>query len=260
MNRPAESTQARKRAPTRPPPRLPRNFISLAACGYDLFVRENLSRHADRIAAFLNALRSGGDADGRGNRASGFRLELNDQPALFVRRCRRGGAMRHLFDDLYFGANPRPLVELRVAAEALRRGIPTVEPFGAAVRWVAPLAYRGFFITRAAAGMTLWEFIRTDDDPHVRGHVLANARSALEAVSRGGLFHPDLNLNNLFVTRHRESFDVVVLDLDKARLFDHPLGPAMRRRMRTRIAASAHKLDPAGRFLDAHALKILIGN
>ena len=260
MNRTSTGTPPKKHAPIRPNPRLPRNFISLPAGGYDLFVRDNLSRHTGRIAAFLDALRAAPGAEGSGNRASGFRFELDGEPAMFVRRFRRGGAIRLLVDDLYFGNVPRPLVELRVAAEAIRRGIPTVEPLGAAVRWVAPLVYRGFFITRAATGMTLWEFMRADDDPHVRGHVLSEARAALEAVWRGGLFHPDLNLNNFFVTRHRESMGVIILDLDKARLFDHPLGPAMRGRTRRRIAASARRLDPGGRIIDAHALKVLIGS
>jgi hypothetical protein len=165
--------------------------------------------------------------------------------------------MRRVLDDLYFGFRPRPLSELIVTAEAARRGVPLAEPMGAAVRWVAPGLYRGFFITRAAAGMTLWEFLRTDDDPSVRAHVLERAREAIETMLREGLHHPDLNLHNLFVTPHGESFAVIILDLDKARLRGRPVSGAARRRIAARLLRSARKLDPRGRFLDSAALSIL---
>ena len=156
--------------------------------------------------------------------------------------------MRLLLDDLYFGRHPRPLTELWVTAEARKRGMPLAEPIGAAVRWVAPGLYRGFFITRAAAGMTLWDFLRTDDDPNVRVHVLQRAREAIETMLREGLHHPDLNFENLFVTPHGESFAVIILDLDKARLHDRPVSGAARRRIAARLMRSAHKLDPRGRL------------
>jgi len=111
-----------------------------------------------------------------------------------------------------------------VAAEAAQRGVPLAEPMGAAVRWVAPGLYRGFFITRAAAGMTLWKFLRTDDDASVRTHVLERAREAIETMLQRGMYHPDLNLDNLFVTPHGESFAVIILDLDKARLSGRAIG------------------------------------
>ncbi len=72
-----------------------------------------------------------------------------------------------------------------------------------------------------------------------------------------GLFHADLNLHNLLVTQARESFTVIVIDLDKARLFDAPLSAAMRRANAARLMRSARKLDPSGQFLDAAALSIL---
>jgi tRNA A-37 threonylcarbamoyl transferase component Bud32 len=105
--------------------------------------------------------------------------------------------------------------------------------------------------------MTLWEFVKTDDDPTVREHVLEQARAAIDTMHDKGLFHADLNLHNLLVTQVRESFTVVILDLDKARLVDAPLSPAMRRANAARLLRSARKLDPSGKFLDAAALSIL---
>jgi len=72
-----------------------------------------------------------------------------------------------------------------------------------------------------------------------------------------GLSHADLNLHNLLVTQAGESFTVRILDLDKSRLYDSALSPAMRRANLRRLARSARKLDPAGKYLDAAALSIL---
>ncbi|MGH7934269.1 MAG: lipopolysaccharide kinase InaA family protein [Candidatus Binataceae bacterium] len=194
---------------------------------------------------------------GAGNRNSGIVVRLDGGPDLFARRSRRGGLIRFLLSDIYFGARPRPVRELTVAAEAYRRGIPIAEPMGAMVNWVAPAAYRGAFLTRAMAGMTLWEFMHTDDDARVRAHVLEQARRAIDTMHRRGLFHADLNLHNLFVTQAGESFTIVIIDLDKARLFKVPL-PARRRRLNfARLTRSARKLDPHGHYLDPHALAIL---
>jgi hypothetical protein len=233
-----------------------RDFIRLSAGPYQLHLCADLARHAAALAMRLPGLASMGSA-GAGNRGGGFRLALEGGPELFVRRARRGGAMRLVLDDLYFGLRPRPVRELLVTAEAARRGVPVAEPLGAAVRWVAPGLYRGFFITRAISGMTLWEFVRADDDPDVRAHVLGRAREAIETMLRCGLHHPDLNLHNLFVTPRGESFGVIILDLDKARLRRSPLPGRARRRIAARLMRSARKLDPEGRYLDAAALSIL---
>jgi tRNA A-37 threonylcarbamoyl transferase component Bud32 len=107
--------------------------------------------------------------------------------------------------------------------------------------------------------MTLWEFLKTDDDPTVRSHVLGQARAAIDTMHKQGLFHADLNLHNILVTQARESFTVIIIDLDKARLYDAPLPAAMRRANAARLVRSARKLDPSGRFIDAAALAILQG-
>jgi Lipopolysaccharide kinase (Kdo/WaaP) family len=232
------------------------DFPRFSAGPYQLYLRADLTPHAGALVDALREL-SATNAIGAGNRGSGFRVALAGGPELFVRRCHRGGAMRLLFDDLYFGLHPRPLRELMVAAEAAQRGVPLAEPMGAAVRWVAPGLYRGFFITRAAAGMTLWKFLRTDDDASVRTHVLERAREAIETMLQRGMYHPDLNLDNLFVTPHGESFAVIILDLDKARLSGRAIGGFARRRIAARLLRSARKLDPRGRFLDTAALSIL---
>ncbi|MGH7001336.1 MAG: lipopolysaccharide kinase InaA family protein, partial [Stellaceae bacterium] len=119
--------------------------------------------------------------------------------------------------------------------------------------------YRGAVLTRALAGMTLWEFLQTDDDARVRAHVLELARRAIDTMHRGGLFHADLNLHNLFVTPAGDSFAVVILDLDKARLFPAAISARQRGQNLQRLMRSAHRLDPAGALFSPAALAILTG-
>jgi 3-deoxy-D-manno-octulosonic acid kinase len=221
-----------------------------------LYLRRDLARSAPAMFAMLGRRNAAG---GAGNRMGGFPIKLADGLELFVRINRRGGFAQLLSRDVYLGVRARPVRELAIAAEAGRRGIPVAEPIGAAVEWVAPIAYRGAFVTRALTGMTLWEFVRTDDDPYVRGHVLGQARQAIDKMHRLGLFHADLNLHNLFVTQSRDSFAIAILDLDKARLFAAPVSSAMRARNMARLRRSSRKLDPEGRYLDPRALELLSG-
>jgi uncharacterized protein len=219
-----------------------------------VYLRRDLAVRAPAIVASLSEL---GSAEGAGNRLSGVALKLDDGTGLFARISRRGGLVRLILKDLYVGMRARPVRELEVAAEARRRGIPVAEPIGAMVEWVAPFIYRSAFLTRALPGMTLWKFLRTDDEALVRTHVIEQARQALDTMHRQGLFHADLNLHNLFVTKVHESFAVTILDLDKAQFFRAPLPARMRARNLGRLRQSARKLDPEGRYLDSRAVELL---
>ena len=234
------------------------NFSAFKIGRRELVIHRDIAPQAAEIVQRLGELASAAEA-GAGNRRSAFRLKLAGGLELFARRGRRGGMIGSILGDVYVGIAPRPLNELALTVEAMRRGIPVAEPMGAMIEWIGPALYRGFCLTRAVRGMTLWEFVKTDDDPIVRGHVLGQARAAIDTMHKQGLFHADLNLHNLLVTQARESFSVIIIDLDKARLFDAPLPAAMRRANAARLKRSARKLDPSGRFLDAAALAILQG-
>jgi 3-deoxy-D-manno-octulosonic acid kinase len=231
-------------------------FGSVAFGRLVLNLRNELLPHAPAIAERLLAWRAGG-VPGVGNRRSGFRVSVDGVPELFARAVRHGGLLRGISGEIFFGFRTRPLSELTVASEAYRRGVPTAEPMGAMVEWLMPGVYRGFFLTRALAGMSLWEFVRTDDDPLVRRHVLERTRAAIESMHRHGLWHADLNLHNLFVTHRGDEFAVLILDLDKARLGDHPLSAGLRRNNHARLLRSIRKLDREGRYFDREALEIL---
>ncbi|MFZ2060614.1 MAG: lipopolysaccharide kinase InaA family protein [Candidatus Binatus sp.] len=232
------------------------NFTTFKVKRRELVIHRDIASQAARVMRELGELTSAVEA-GAGNRQSAYRLDLGDGRGLFARRCRRGGLIASILSDVYFGITPRPLTELAVTIEAMRRGIPVAKPMGAMIEWLSPVLYRGFFLTRAVRGMTLWEFVKADDDPTVRRHVLEQARAAIDIMHSKGLFHGDLNLHNLLVTQARDSFSVIIIDLDKSRLFDAPVSVAMRRANAARLIRSARKLDPSGKFLDAAALWIL---
>jgi len=235
---------------------LVRDFLRLKLGSRRLYLHRALAPQAAPLGARLAALmRQSGR--GIGNRGGGFKVEVEGAPALFARCFRRGGLIRFLLSDLYFGAIPRPLRELKVSLAARRRGIALVEPMGALIEWVAPMVYRGCFLTRELEGMTLWQFLKIDDDRLVRTHVVEQARLTIDTMHRRGLYHSDLNLHNLFVTKIGESFTVVILDLDKARLDPPPLDHALIHNNLTRLARSARKLDPYERYLDSFTLSRL---
>jgi Lipopolysaccharide kinase (Kdo/WaaP) family len=223
-----------------------------------LVLHRDIARYAEAITRRLGEFTRASNT-GTGNRAGAFRLNVGDAPEMFARRAKRGGLIRFLLTDLYFGFDPRPLRELAVTVEARRRGIAAAEPMGAMVERAGFGVYRGFFLTRALAGLTLWEFLQTDDDPIVRELVLHQVREAIDAMHERGLFHADLNLHNVMVENASESFAVKLLDLDKARLENGALSSTRRRSNYARLIRSARKLDPRGKFIDAAALRILSG-
>ncbi len=199
-------------------------------------------------------LRSG--KKGAGNRESGYPIDVEGAPQLFVRRSRRGGMMSFL-GDLYIGFLPRMVHELNVISEARKRGVPTPEPMGAIVETVAPALYRGAVITKTIPGMTMWEFVKVETDPRSLSHVLRMARYSVDTMHEHGLMHDDLNLHNLYVSMAGDGFSVVLLDFDKAKLGSRPLSSFQRKRNLKRLAHSIRKLDPEGRYLNDASLKIL---
>lgn len=199
-------------------------------------------------------LRSG--KKGAGNRESGYPINVDGAPLLFVRRSTRGGLMRFM-GDLYLGFAPRMVHELSVISEARKRGVPVPEPMGAIVESVNAAAYRGAVLTKAIPGMTMWEFVKVETDPRSLSHVVRMARYAIDTMHEHGLFHDDLNLHNLYVSMAGDGFSVVILDFDKAKLMSRAVPRSQRKRNLKRLAQSIRKLDPEGRYLNDASLKIM---
>src|SRR5258708_6171090 len=124
------------------------NFSTFRIGRRELVIHRDIAPQAAQIMVKLGELTSAVEA-GAGNRKSAFRLSLDDGLELFARRSRRGGMTASILSDVYAGMTPRPLTELAVTIEAMRRGIPVAEPMGAMVEWIVPVLYRGVFLTRA---------------------------------------------------------------------------------------------------------------
>ncbi len=222
-----------------------------------LYLAPKIAADAELINRNLTSSRPATE-QGAGNRRSAFALTIAGLPPMFARRYRRGGLMRFLVSELYAGTSPRPLHELMITAAALQRGLPVVEPMGAIVESAGPYFYRGWFLTRALEGTTLWSLLLSGVEHDLRRAALAQARATIDQLHEGGLCHADLNFHNLFVCTGRPALRVVALDLDKARLYRGAL-PARRRRANfSRLARSARRLNTAGALLSREE-KGLIG-
>jgi 3-deoxy-D-manno-octulosonic acid kinase len=220
-----------------------------------LYLAPSVAMHAPAINCHLAAIGKL-PARGLGNRRGTVRVEIAALPPMFARRCRRGGMMRFLVSEAYTGLVPRPLRELVVTATARRRALPVVEPLGAGVEWLATGVYRGWFLTRALEGETLWQMLLRPAASVTRRQALEQARATIDRLHDGGVYHADLNFHNLFVSRGTPPA-VVALDLDKARLYPQPLPPALRRANFARLERSARKLMDAGAILAASERDIL---
>ncbi|MGO9059856.1 MAG: lipopolysaccharide kinase InaA family protein [Candidatus Binataceae bacterium] len=221
-----------------------------------LYLTSQLADRAQMIERRLTSLDPSG-AGAAGNRRSAMAITMDNLPPMFARRYRRGGLMRFLVAELYTGLTPRPLRELVVNARARQRGLPVVEPLGAMVELFGPCFYWGWFLTRALEGATLWNLLLAGGEAAMRRQALEQARVSIDRLHRGGLYHADLNFHNLFVRTSESSLQVVLLDLDKARLYPGPLTAALRRRNFHRLGRSALKLIKAGAFLTPEEATIL---
>jgi 3-deoxy-D-manno-octulosonic acid kinase len=222
------------------------------------YLAPEIADHAAAIDSFLTSINRLPQA-ALGNRRSAYPMAIAGLPPMFVRRYLRGGMMRHLSSELYLGQAPRPLHELAVTAAARKRGLPIVEPMGAGVQWVAPGVYRGWFLTRALEGETLWQLLLERRDPETRRAALIESRASIDRLHEGGLYHADLNFHNLFVCAGDPR--VVVLDLDKARLYPGALAARLSQANFRRLSRSARRLEQAGARLTSHERTTLgLGN
>jgi hypothetical protein len=236
--------------------RLRLDFVRSREGAYELYLAASLAPQSSALVRELSDLTRRSQR-WAGNRASASSLRLAGSPELVVRRGRRGGLMARVLSSIYVGRVPRVVVELVLAAEARLRGIPVAQPMGAVVEWIAPCVYRSFYLTRKEEGQTLWEFARTPTPAPERARIFDCAGGAIETMYRCGLCHADLNLHNLFVTRGDGKSRVIILDLDKARLYEHPLEPSRRARNQARLLRSVRKLDPHGKVLGPEDLSRL---
>jgi 3-deoxy-D-manno-octulosonic acid kinase len=170
-----------------------------------------------------------------GGRAPHPVVALPDGGRAVVRRYRRGGMVRHLNRDRYFGGD-RALDELR-ATEAARAGGVRAPEVIAAGKIDAFPGYRAMIATRLIPGVQhAATALHAGRD---KAEVLWEAGQQIARMHVAGVTHPDLNLRNLLVGK---IWELWVIDFDRARVLDGVVPRAQRERDLARLARSAAKL------------------
>jgi tRNA A-37 threonylcarbamoyl transferase component Bud32 len=139
-----------------------------------------------------------------------------------VRHSRHGGLLAPITQDLFLAPTRAPH-ELDVAIRLRAEGVPTPEIVAYATYTVIPGIERADVVTREVAGREL-------ASPE-------EAETLIQAMSRAGAVHPDLNMRNVLV----DGATAYVLDIDTV-YFLRPGDRHVDARNRSRLMRSAHKL------------------
>jgi tRNA A-37 threonylcarbamoyl transferase component Bud32 len=187
----------------------------------------------------------------RGGRGATWAVAVDERTRGVLRWYRRGGALRHLVRDRYFGWRPRPLRELLVTEQARRQGVPAVEVLAARVDRLAGGCYRGAIVTRAVEqAETLAEVVVRRPPQRERDAVIDAVARAVATMHDRGVHHRDLNAANILVQRDGDRVRVHVIDFDRATM-RAALSERRRRQALRRLARSLAKLDPQGALVSA---------
>ncbi|MCC6763541.1 MAG: hypothetical protein IT293_02665 [Deltaproteobacteria bacterium] len=193
-----------------------------------------------------------------GGRGAVWAVELTDHERGVLRWYRRGGAIRHLVYDRYFGWTPRPIRELAVTHAVIERGVPAPEVLAARVDRLPWGWYRGAIVTREVRdAATFADVLRRIHAPEERARVLAAVGRAVRELHDRGVHHRDLNANNILVREHGAAIDVSFIDFDRAEVLRAVAGGTRARELR-RLARSLRKLARGGMTLaegDIEALR-----
>ena len=224
---------------------IPRGFIKVrAGRGRWLVVRDD---KVDSISASVCH-------SGRAHEVSRFEgrerlraLSLAGGDTALIRAYRHGGVLRAFTGGVFCSWPPRPFRELNITEEIRRRGIPTVETYGAYVEQLWGPFYRGWLVTRELNGaQDLWQAFKSGFVQELgTDRILRAVAGSLRALHREGVYHSDLNLKNILVCKEQGGVKGYIIDFDKAKLEVGNLPPELVRRNLNRLLRSVNKLDPA---------------
>lgn len=212
-------------------------FVPVERPGSRALVRSYYAYHADLLG--LQGPPASGASVGGGRGAHPIVVLPTGERAM-VRRYLRGGAVRHLNRDRYFGGH-RSLAELRATEIARRAGVRTAMPLAASEqsrRVGYSACFATLWIPDAVDGAT-W---LNQAGPELKRESLHEAGMQIGAMHGAGVAHPDLNLRNLLVTSDGAAPHVYVLDFDRARIYPDGVPGRRRERDLLRMERSAGKL------------------
>lgn len=179
-----------------------------------------------------------------GGRGTAYKVEVSGVGSVVVRRYRRGGLFGKILKDRYFVPH-RALSELFSLTTAGLRGVPTPHALGISekrrrFRFIPSPFYTALIATSEIAGsVNLPDFLKREGDSRLRSEVLVRAGAAVKKMHDAGIYHRDLNMNNLLVGSFEN--DLFIIDFDRAKVCDL-LSPRIRTRNLRRLLRSARKL------------------
>lgn len=180
-------------------------------------------------------------------------IHLRDGETALIRTYRHGGFFRSLTREWFFSWPPRPFRELAITEELRRRGLRTVEVYGAGVQRLCGPIYRGWLVTRELRdSKDLWATLQDEAGSLTRlESILKASAETLRTMHREGVYHSDLNLKNILIRSKADGVEGYVIDFDRAKLFLGKLPQELAKRNLDRLLRSALKLDPERRYLGA---------
>ena len=178
---------------------------------------------------------------------------LGNGDRALIRPYHHGGAFRFFTRTIFFSCPPRPFRELVITEELRRRGIPTIEVYGACAERVIGPFYRAWLISRELAGsQDLWSALQNGiAETWKIETVLRPVAQSLRHMHRQGVYHSDLNLKNILVRPEAQAIKSYIIDFDKAKLFLGALPEPLAENNLRRLWRSLSKLDRERKYLSS---------
>jgi hypothetical protein len=169
----------------------------------------------------------------------------NGETALF-RAYHHGGFFRAVTKRVFFTWPPRPFRELAITEEVRRRGVATVEVYGACVAPLGGPFYRGWLVTKELKqAQDLWTALQSGLVRRAGADLVwAAVARTLKRLHGEGIYHRDLNLRNILVRTESDGVKGYIIDFDRAILILGRLPAELARKNLNRLLRSVCKLDP----------------
>jgi tRNA A-37 threonylcarbamoyl transferase component Bud32 len=140
---------------------------------------------------------------------------------MIVRQYLRGGLIRFLNHDLYYGRG-RAEKELSITVQAALEGIPAPEVLAAITVKAAGPFYRAYLVTKELQGCSdlpqyLSDLAENDKDifPESKTSLLKKVAETVRIMHDRGFYHGDLNLKNILINCSNPE-EIYIIDWDKS--------------------------------------------
>jgi hypothetical protein len=134
--------------------------------------------------------------------------------AVVVRRNRHGGLLRFVTGDCFLMPTRAPH-ELATSVRLAAAGVPTPEVIATVVYPLAGILARCDVMTRRLPPGADFPEVWRQTDRAGREQLLVRVAELLLALARGGAWHADLNLKNIYMAGSGDTLQGYVLDVDR---------------------------------------------